>query len=364
MLAAAVSISSCGTSASHETPAEDLLSKLAETVAEGRIMYGHQDDLMYGHSWRSGAEETAFNRSDVKEVCGSYPAVYGLDLGGIELASPANLDGNHFVQMRASAVLHHERGGVVTFSWHPRNPLTGGDSWDISSDKVVESVLEGGERHDEFMLWLSHAADFLASLKTSDGKPIPVIFRPWHEHLGSWFWWGRDLCSAEQYKALWIMTYEYMVSQRGLDNLLWCYSPNSGISSEEYMSRYPGDEYVDMLGLDCYEYRADPSSDDYSADNALYAAQVRDALEYMSRIGREHGKLIALTETGFEGIPYPLWWTEVLYPAIKDFQIAYVLTWRNAHDMPGHYYAPFPGSGSAEDFREFAGKDKMLFCKM
>ena len=69
---------------------------------------------------------------------------------------------------------------------------------------------------------------------------------------------------------------------------------------------------------------------------------------------KEHGKLAAVTETGHEGLKDPKWWTEVLYPAIKDYPVSYVLTWRNACDQPTHYYAPFPGQESAEDFKTFA----------
>ncbi|MGM9735836.1 MAG: glycosyl hydrolase, partial [Candidatus Cryptobacteroides sp.] len=104
--------------------ASALMDRLQETIDKGVILYGHQDDLMYGHTWKIDEDETEFLRSDVKEVCGVYPAVYGLDLGGIETGAAMNLDNNHFTLMRASAVTHHLRGGIVTFSWHPRNPLT------------------------------------------------------------------------------------------------------------------------------------------------------------------------------------------------------------------------------------------------
>lgn len=192
LMAISAVFSSCGTA--PVTPAEELLASLGSAVESGKIMYGHQDDLMYGHSWRLGSDASSYIRSDVKDVCGMYPAVYGLDLGGIELGDERNLDHNLFEQMRASAIAHYERGGVVTFSWHPRNPLTGGDSWDVSSKEVVASVLEGGSVHELFMEWLSRAADYLESFRTSDGQAVPIIFRPWHEHTGSWFWWGRDLC--------------------------------------------------------------------------------------------------------------------------------------------------------------------------
>lgn len=328
--------------------ASALMDRMQQSIDKGVIMYGHQDDLMYGHTWKIEEGETSFLRSDVKEVCGQYPAVYGLDLGGIETGAARNLDNNYFEAMRASAVAHHLRGGIVTFSWHPRNPLTGGDAWDVSSKEVVASVLEGGCRHDVFMEWLSLAADYLESFKTPDGQAVPVIFRPWHEHTGSWFWWGRDLCTVEQYKALWKMTFDYLCNERGLYNLIWSYSPGAGgVTEEIYMERWPGDDMVDMIGVDCYQYGSSES----------YAEELKNALDIMVEIGAGHGKMLALTETGYEGIPQEDWWTETLYPAISGYPLAYVLTWRNAWDRETHFYAPFPGQVSAGDFKVFASLD-------
>lgn len=348
LAAAAAAFVSCAPKAQTATsPAEGLLSRLKADVEAGKIMYGHQDDLMYGHSWKLEDAASEFVRSDVHGACGQYPAVYGMDLGGIELGWEANLDKNDFDNMRASAVAHHERGGVVTFSWHPRNPLTGGDAWDVSSKEVVASILPGGQKHELFMGWLSNVADFLGSIRTADGQAVPVIWRPWHEHTGSWFWWGQDLCTTEQYKALWKMMYDYMENQRGLDNLVWAYSPGAGgITLELFGERYPGDDMVDMLGFDCYQYSTDES----------YIADMKNALEVMSAFNEGRGKLMAVTETGYEGIPNPRWWTDVLYQSLKDYPVSYVLTWRNACDdhMQHHFYAPYPGHESAENFKEFA----------
>ena len=355
LIASAIAIISCGAPKEKDlTPADVLIDHLSGLIDEGKIMFGHQDDLMYGHSWKIEDDASEFDRSDVKAVCGRYPAVYGMDLGGIEMGWEANLDKNDFDNMRASAVAHHERGGVVTFSWHPRNPLTGGDAWDVSSDQVVASILPGGEKHEYFMTWLEKAADFLESIKTADGKTVPVIFRPWHEHTGSWFWWGQKLCTTEQYKALWKMTYDYMVDERGLTSLVWAYSPGAGelTSVEVFGERYPGDEIIDIVGFDCYS----------GADRENYMAKMKSALDITKAFADEHGKLMAITETGYEGVKDAKWWTEVLYQAMKDYPVSYVLTWRNACDdhMQHHYYAPFPGQESAEDFKAFAALEDVV----
>ena len=274
-----------------------------------------------------------------------------MDLGGIETGSVTNLDGNTFDNMRASAIAHYKRGGVVTFSWHPRNPLTDGDAWDVSSANVVESVLPGGSRHDLFMEWLSNAADFMESIQAG-GRPVPLIFRPWHEHTGSWFWWGRDLCTIDQYKALWKLTYDYMVSERGLDHLVWAYSPGAGgLTDELFAERYPGDDMVDIIGFDCYQYASDEA----------YAYEMKQALDIIARFGKEHDKILAVTETGFESVKNPKWWTQVLYPSIQGYPVSYVLVWRNACDIDTHFYAPFKGHESAEDFKAFSGYDKIKF---
>ena len=353
MIATAVAATACG-KAQEKTPAEALLERLGNHIEQGDIMFGHQDTYLYGHYWKVEENEVAYDRSDVQEVTGQFPALYGMDLGGIELDSPLNIDKNDFNQMRASAVAHHKRGGVITFSWHPMNPLTGGTTWDNTSTEVVASILPGGENHEKFMGWLSKAADYLGSIKDEEGNLIPLIFRPWHEHTRDWFWWGQNLCTTEQYVALWRMTYDYMTNVRGFNHLVWSYSPDAGgLTDDNFGEKWPGDDVVDMVGIDFYQFTS----------NEEYVARTRHCLELTEEFAKAHGKLMAVTEAGYEGVKYEKWWTEVLYPAIKDFPVSYVLLWRNACDatMQHHFYAPYPGHESVEDFKAFAALDQMMF---
>ena len=352
LLFTALACVACGTKPA-ETPREQLAGRLNTLVAEGKIAYAHQDDLAYGHAWCVEDWETdALERSDVKAVAGKYPAMVGFDLGDIEHGADKNLDGVPFGLIRKAALAQIERGGMVTFSWHPDNIVTGGDAWDVSSDQVVKSILPGGEKHDEFMVWLQRGADFIESL-----GDVAVIFRPWHENSGNWFWWCQNVCTVDEYKALFRMTWEYFVQERGLTNLLWCYSPNGPFTKESYMERYPGDEYVDILGADFYEFIG---PDGIKGSGERFAGVIRDMLGKMAEMGVAHNKLICLSETGLEGIPDNNWWSEVLYPALKDYPVSYVLTWRNAHDKPGHFYGPWEGYAGEEDFKNFAAKENIV----
>lgn len=314
-------------------------------VAKKGILFGHHDDTVYGIGWEGDKD-----RSDVKSVCGAFPAVISFDLGEIELGNVHNLDKVPFERLKECTIEHYQRGGMVSFSWHVRNPKTGGDAWDISDSTVVASILPNGEHHQKMLSWIDIVSEFFLSLKTSEGTLVPVIFRPWHEHTGSWFWWGQALCSTEQYKMLWQMTFDRLC-QNGVNNLLLAYSPGMEPNTvEEYLERYPGDNIIDVIGTDIYQY-----------DSLQYKEQLDKELAIMTTVGRRHDKPIALTETGLEGIPDSTWWTQTLLPIVSKYPLSYMLVWRNAREKVTHYYAPYPGQVSANDFVEFYKSSKTLF---
>lgn len=323
-----------------------LLSTLTEGADKG-IMFGHQDDPLYGIGW-----EFKTGDSDVRRVCGDFPAVMGFDLGEIELGKSENLDEVPFELIREEVIAQYHRGGISTISWHVANPLTGGSSWDVSDTTVVTSVLPGGSCHEKFTGWMDLLADFILSLETADGIKVPVLFRPWHEHTGSWFWWGQNLCSKEQYKSLWVMVSEYLHA-RGVQNVLYAYSPGiEPLNTDQYLERYPGSEIIDLLGFDYYQSK-----------HGDYTGQMQRLLTIMTSIGKKYGKPIAITETGFGTIPDSNWWTKTLLPLMEKYPISYVLVWRNTDKQENHYFTPYPGQASEEDFVKFYQHPKTLFAK-
>ena len=339
---------------------ENLLAHLHAISANGYLI-GHQDDPVYGVGWVGDS-----CRSDVKSVCGDFPAVIGFDLGHLELGDSVNLDGVPFDRMRDEIIRHFDRGGMVTLSWHLDNPLTGGSAWvkpDSLTDQekqTVASVLEGGECHEKFLGWLDTLASFLNSLETPYGVKVPVLLRPWHEHTGSWFWWGQNLCTTEQYKALWKLTVDQL-NQRGVNNVLYAYSPGTEFNGDasKYLERWPGDEIVDVIGFD--SYCTNNAEDTVAINN--YASSLDLNLKALCDIAKQHNVVPALTETGMESLGKADWWTSTLMPVLNKYPIAYVLLWRNAHNKPGHFYMPYPGQKTVSDFVKFYNDKRTLFVK-
>lgn len=368
-LVAAAAISACGTSTKADDPlaesgrtqrTENLLANL-KAIAKDGYLIGHQDATVYGVGWVGESD-----RSDVKSVTGDFPAIVGFDLGHLELGDSVNLDGVPFDRMRREIINHFDRGGMVTLSWHLDNPLTEGTAWVVPDSltdqekQSVASVLEGGQCHEKFLGWLDTLANFFNSLETPYGVKVPVLFRPWHEHTGSWFWWGQNLCTTEQYKALWKLTVDRL-KEKGVTNVLYAYSPGTEFNgdAEKYLERWPGDDIVDVIGFDTY---CTSNAEDTTAINN-YRNSLDLNLKTICEIAKQHNVVPVLSETGMESLQMENWWTEVLMPVLNKYPIAYVLLWRNAHDKPGHFYMPYPGQKTVSDFVKFYNDKRTLFLK-
>lgn len=316
------------------------------------FMMGHQDDLAYGVGWKYIP-----GKSDVKEVTGDYPAIYGWELGRIEIDKQVNIDSVPFDKMREFIREGYERGGVITISWHLNNPLTGKSAWDPAPG-TVHSVLPG-EKNALYNAWLDKIAGFMLSLIDSKGVGIPVIFRPFHEINGNWFWWGGKNASPDEIKQLYQYTETYLRDNKNVHNLLYAYNTDRFSSKEDWLLRYPGDEWVDIAGFDIYQGNT-------IARNDAFIAELDKTLTLLESISKERNKIPALTEFGYNGLPDSSWWTEVFLKAIGNHKIAYALAWRNAGKKSAtqfEFYVPYPGQGSAENFRKFYGAGTTLFQK-
>ena len=200
--------------------------------------------------------------------------------------------------------------------------------------------------------YLDKLSDFMLSLKTDQGTFIPVFFRPFHEHTGSWFWWGKNLCSVDEYKALWRFTVNYLRETKNTHHLLYAYSTDRFTTSEEYLERYPGDDLIDLVAFDLYDRGPD------------YAATIGNCAKLVTKIAAEKGKIGAVSEAGGPITKNPEWWTKVLLESLRPYNLSYVLVWRNAFNQPVETaFGPYKGCPSEKDFIKFYNDPKTLFLK-
>lgn len=338
---------SCGKKKAHDSigdggrteRTENLLAHLTSITDKG-YLFGHQDATISAEGMSKDC-----THSDVETVCGDQPALIGFELGGIETDDSLNIHSTPFRLIRREIIAHYDRGGVITISWQCKNMGS------------IADILEDGSKHEVFLEWLDKVAGFLNSLETPYGVKVPVIFRPWQENGEGKYAWCASACTSEQYKSLWQMTRERM-EKAGVTNVLYAYSqvasPNA--SEAKYLARYPGDELVDVLGINDYCHAEEG---DIAALSA-FTQTLGENLKMLTEVGKKHGKPIALTETGYRSIRYDQWWTHCLSKAIASYPISYVMLWRNDHQKANEYYVPFPGKPT-EDFVTFYNEPKTLF---
>lgn len=337
--------------ATNETKA---LFRNLQTLSVKHILFGHQHATEYGHGWRGDSA-----RSDVKSVTGSHPAVIGVDFSGLtNLSMPDSIRKRTENGLRKNIADTYNRGGVTTIAWHFSNPASGGGFYwrDSVSVKAVPLLIPGGSHNQKYKEILKTIGDFAKSVKGKNGTLAPMIFRPFHEFDGDWFWWGKAHSTREDFISLWKFTVSYLRDSLGVHNFLYAFSPDNRFNTEqEFLDRYPGDAWVDMVGMDNYG--------DFGRDGKYNVEAGVKKLKIVSDYAAKAGKLAAFTETGLESIPNPTWWMQTLLPAVKTpgMKLSYVLVWRNDARSQTHFYAPFPGHSSVPDFMQFYNDPFTLF---
>jgi mannan endo-1,4-beta-mannosidase len=307
------------------------------------VLFGHQHATDEGMTLtRTGGLE-----SEVKNSVGDYPAVFGWDtlsLEGKEKPGVPNDPAQSRENLANSMKQVHELGGIISLSTHFPNFVTGG-SFNDTSGSVVEHILPGGDKNAEYKEFLDNIAEFANNLKDDKGKLIPVLFRPFHEQNGGWFWWGAKTTTTSQYVELYRYTVEYLRDTKDIHNFLYVYSPNGtfGGSEDNYLTTYPGDEYVDILGMDQYDNQANPGTEQFLTNLVSDLAMI-------SRLSDEKGKIATFSEYGYspQGMKTTgngdLQWFTKLMNAIKADpdakRISYMQTWAN-FALNGNLFVPY-----------------------
>ena len=303
--------------------------------------------------------------SDIKKTTGNDPGLLGSDFMFIADDNNNGQASNWFYQQEqiitGDAIEAYDKGMVNAFCWHFREPYSGDEFYSSNIDptdlnNAFASILPDGENHDYYIEKLDKIADVTSNMIGGDGKKVPIIFRPFHEFDGSWFWWGAAYCTPEQYIELWQFTVEYLRDTKGVNNMLFAYSPDNNFSSENsYLDRYPGDAYVDILSMDNYG--------DFSNQGTTGVNNANNKLKILSDLAEEKVKIAALTETGYRitsgTSPISGFFATNMYNAItqNDNKIAFMMFWNNNEDG---YYTPPPNQPDTNDFIDFANKPKSV----
>ncbi|MUG48001.1 glycosyl hydrolase [Paenibacillus woosongensis] len=292
------------------------------------ILFGHQhptDEVL-------STTPPGQPKSETYSAVGDYPAMFGWDtlsLEGFEKpGSLTNTPQQNRDNLVASMKEAYKLGGVLSLSAHMPNFVTGGDFYDTSGN-VVSHILPGGDKHEDYNAFLDRIADFTHHLKDENGNLIPVIFRPFHEQNGGWFWWGAPYTTKEQYIEIYRYTVEYLRDEKGVRNFLYAFSPGSPFNNSEatFLKTYPGDDYVDILGFDTY----------YDGNNQAWFEAVVDDAKLISQIADARGKVAAFTEFGYSNVKptgtADLHFFTKLSAALQSDpdakRMAYMLTWAN-----------------------------------
>jgi mannan endo-1,4-beta-mannosidase len=214
------------------------------------------------HSGYSTFVETLYSQT------GKYPGIIGIDYEHDYIFSPAQLS-----EANTKLIEYWNKGGLITINWAPQNPWVN-DEADIAGNPGIWTNTRVNDDYSDNLknvnipkllnpsepihaVWMKKLDRIAAALTELRDAGVVVLWRPMQEMNGFWFWWGTasDPNNTQNYKDLYRHMFNYFTYQKGLNNLLWVYSPTQ--SNVDYgilavLDQYPGDGYVDIVGGTCY----------------------------------------------------------------------------------------------------------------
>lgn len=325
-----------------------LLQNIFQLKTKGTMLGQHDGVWM---------EEGKALTGHLHNLSGRLPAIASYDF--MFITNVNNTEGSWFRirehEIRERIIAADRAGLIITMCWHYNDPYTQSTFYvkelpDASLKmKSFKSILPGGENHERYKKDLRKVAEFSNSLRDDNGKLIPFIFRPFHEFDGEWFWWGAAYNEPEEFKTLWQFTVKYLRDTLNVHNILYAFSPDIKFNSkEDYLLRYPGDDYVDILGFDDYE--------DFKY-NAKRTEQARKRIRIVSSLAKEKNKPCALTEVGYfikkgNATQVDLQRLENLLKTISDMHshLSYAVFWGNGG---GVYCIPVQNDAGEDIFKSF-----------
>ena len=349
---------------------KDMLALLGEYSASDMIMFGQQNAGHIGVSIdvKDGTD------SDCKRLTGKMPAVVGIDT-----LSLTGYEGTPEILIKTVKNLWRE-GCIITLSSHMPDFSLGGEGYyDYSATSTGNDcgkrIMPGGDLNAKSLRFLDKIADFAFKCIDTEGELIPMLFRPFHECNGDWFWWGAAYLMPDEYKSLFRYTIDYLCGEKGVRNFAFAYSPNGPLTDRAgFLARYPGDDIVDVIGLDYY-------NDNPKRGDGFFKS-LQSSLDILCDIAQIHQKIPAFTETGYRALETPAgyfeglapsgntnltWFTDMLAALMKSEggrRCAYMLIWANFSEQ--QFWLPYIKSSFkhelCDDFRSFAADESVVMA--
>lgn len=238
----------------NATPEAVELLEFIYSLSGDKILSGQHDYPMSG----------PFYSRYVHKMTGKYPALVGRDFG---FSEPGTLDGVNYRQGTIDNLIqsHHE-GYMITLMWHATPPtmqepvnFSDGVQSDLTDAEWDALITPGSDIHERWKSQVDGIAPYLRQLQY---EGVPVLWRPYHEMNGGWFWWG-GRGGENGYKKLYRMLYDRLVNFHDLKNLIWVFNGNQVSGNvKPYADFYPGNDVVDILATDVYQKYVDSDYDD------------------------------------------------------------------------------------------------------
>lgn len=211
----------------------------------------------YGKSTLTGQHNQMFHMSEpsekIRAVSGKYPLIWGGEWGFSD--ERHDIDNIKYRPKLLDEIRrHHKQGQIIVMTYHQASP-TIGEPCDFRGGVQVkltakewDDILDPGTKLNTVLL--EHIDRLAEAFKTLQKERIPVIFRPYHEMNGGWFWWGGN---PDRFKRLWALIYDRYTNFHKLNNLLWAWNPDKPYAGVENF--FPGHDTVDLFGTDIYPAR-------------------------------------------------------------------------------------------------------------
>lgn len=349
LLALCCLITSVTSLAQHWSDAASVKKELIRAAQSGQSYYSQYN---FYNPRKSGSLNSTYG-----QVLQCLPLIYGVDFyyASGTWHKPKGIRDARENLIKIVKDTWRERRALACFSWHLENPYVPSEfpttagfrytnnkknpDYPVQHRYVIKEILENsGELcgkgnvsgkdnarsyhtpREWFEDRCREVAGIINELVDDNGQPIPFIFRLWHEWEDSWMWWGAKYVSAEDYKRFFILTENTIKQYAPKAQILWAYcSDRYRNTEEEYMERYPGDDYVDIIGFD--DYAIGQSKEDWTA--AVNRAKM------VCRIAEKRHLATGLFETNNNKRKIPNYYTDHLNRMLtaKDVRLGIVQIW-------------------------------------